>query len=103
MREIKDSDWKLVRKLHSVALERFCGETLLEINRIDAKVTGSNHQKYLEIYGLIRRRDREIARVFNDLRRSTALRCVVEMANRGLLTKEECSAFSKEMHSHISG
>jgi len=32
MREIKDSVWKLVRKLHSVALECPCGETLMEIN-----------------------------------------------------------------------
>ena len=32
MRDIQESDWKRVRKLHSVALERPCGETLMEIN-----------------------------------------------------------------------
>ena len=34
MREIKESDWKILRQLHSVALERFCEQILFEIEEI---------------------------------------------------------------------
>ena len=30
MREIKESDWKILRQLHSDALERFCRRILLD-------------------------------------------------------------------------
>jgi hypothetical protein len=36
--EIKESDWKVFRRLHSVALERYCRRVLEEV-RVAAKAT----------------------------------------------------------------
>lgn len=72
MRQIKESDWKLLRQLHSEALERFCKQILLEIERINSDSAKSFHRKYLDIYEVLLRREKEIAQTFNDLRRSTA-------------------------------
>jgi hypothetical protein len=36
MREIRESDWKLLRKVHPEALERFCKQILTEVKRINS-------------------------------------------------------------------
>jgi len=95
MREIKESDWKILRELLTVALERFCRQILSEIKQIDADSAKSFHQKYLDIFRLVQRRDREIARVFNNPSRSTALIQLAEMQSQGLLSADEYLRFSQ--------
>jgi hypothetical protein len=101
MREIKESDWKIFRQLHKVALERFCERILSEIERVNADSAKTAHQKYLEIYDLTRRRDKEVAELFNDLRRSTAFFQIAAMEGRDLFTKEEFLRFSQETRNLI--
>ena len=96
MRQIKESDWKLLRQLHSEAVERFCKQILLEIERINSDRAKSFHQKYLDIFEVLHRRDKEIAQTFDDLRRSTALTQLASMKARGLLTEDEFLRFSQE-------
>lgn len=100
-REIKESDWKLFRQLHPVALERFSQRTLSEIERINADNAKSFHQRYLDIFEVIGRCDREMAQLFNDLRRSTALFQIAYIQSSGLLTEEEFSHFSTETRSFV--
>ena len=38
--EIKESDWKLFRRLHPVALERFCRQVIEEINQATSNCSG---------------------------------------------------------------
>jgi hypothetical protein len=94
---IAESDWKHFRKLHSVALERFCTQILKEIETVSADVTLSSHQRYLDIYNIVKRRDKELAVLFNDLRRSTALTQIVLVYGRGLFTEAELMGFSQEL------
>lgn len=94
---IAESDWKLFRKLQPVALERFCAQILNEVETVNADVGKSSHQRYLEIYKVIARRDKELAESFNDLRRSTALMQIVSIYGRGLLTETELTGFSQEV------
>ncbi len=96
MREIKELDWKILRQLHKVALERFCERILLEIERVYSDRTKSFHEKYLEVWALLRRRDKEMARAFDDLRRSRALIQIASMKGLGVLTDDELRRFSQE-------
>lgn len=100
-REIKESDWKLFRQLHPVALERFSQRILSEIGSINAESAKSFHQRYLDIFEVIGRRDREMSQLFDDLRRSTALTQIALIQSRGLLTEEEFSRFSTETRSFV--
>jgi hypothetical protein len=95
-RDIKESDWKLFRKMHQIALERFCRRILVEIERINSAGTLSCHQRYLDIFGLIQRRNEEMAQAFDDPRRSTALIQLAVIQSHDLLTEEELSRFSPE-------
>src|SRR5215813_14019781 len=67
MREIKESDWKIFRQLHAVALERFCQRVLDESEGLRGDRTMSAHEQYVAIYQLFHKRDKEVARLFNDL------------------------------------
>ena len=96
MRAIKESDWKILRQLHSAALERFCERILLEIEQIHSDSTKSFLQKFLHIYAAMQRHNKEIALTFDDLRRSTALAQLTAMKARDLLTEAEFSRFSQE-------
>ena len=96
MREIKESDWKILRQLHPQALERFCRQILLEVEKTSGDTTKSFHQRYLNLYEIVRRRDKEMAQTFNGLRRSTSLIQLTAMKSRGLITEEEFSRFSQE-------
>jgi hypothetical protein len=48
--EITESDWKIFRRLHAVALERFCQRVIGEINRASANCTENYHERYLEVF-----------------------------------------------------
>jgi hypothetical protein len=96
VREIKESDWKLLRQLHSVALERFCQRVLVEIERIASKSAGSHHERYLKIYKLIHNRDKEMGHAFDNPRRSNAFIQLATLKGLQLLTDEEFSRFSLE-------
>jgi len=88
--DIKESDWKVFRRLHSIALERYCQRVLEEV-MLAATCNDSYHDCYLKVYRLMQDRDRTIARAFDDLRRSTALVRLVNIISEGLLTDEELS------------
>lgn len=100
-REIKEVDWKLLRQLHTLAIERFCEGVLAEIEGIKADEAKSFHQRYLDIFALIDRRDKEIAQTFDGLRRSNAFFQLAAIKFRNLLTEDEFSRFSEETRSII--
>jgi hypothetical protein len=103
---IPESDWKKFRRLREVALERFCDRILQEIARLTADESSGLHQRYLAIYELIQKRDREIGRAFNNPRRSQALQQLSAMHALGLVEVEELDAFTdqtREVVKFLSG
>jgi hypothetical protein len=86
-----------VQAVRGIALERFCGRVLDEIARINSESTKSKHERYAAIYRLVRERDKEIATIFDHLRRSTAFRQVCSFRSHDLLTEQELAQFSPEL------
>jgi hypothetical protein len=101
MRAIKESDWKLLRQLRLIALERFCERVLKEVARRSSASNKTFHQRYLEIYRLLQRRDRELGDAFNNPRRSVAVQQLTGIYALGLLSEEEFLRFSPEMRSAV--
>ena len=92
---IDESDWNLLRRLHKVALERFSKRILDEIEELRTNSSKDYHQRYLEVYDLIERRNEDMAMAFDDLRRSRAFDHIAALCALGLLTKEEFSGFTE--------
>jgi len=99
--EIEESDWKIFRRLHSIALERYCQRVLEEV-RAAAECKGEYHDCYRKVYRLIRNRDKTLASAFDDPRRSTAFVLLANMIDEDLLTEEELKQFSSEAQEHIA-
>ena len=102
MREIKETDWKIFRQVRAVALERFCQRVLDDSERLHGDTSQSAYERYIAIYRLFDERDKEVALLFNDLRRSTALWLIAALKGRGLLTEEEFARFSQETQSRVA-
>jgi hypothetical protein len=98
---IAEADWRVLRRVHSLALERYCERVLAEIERVTQNSAASPHQRYLDIFKIIERRDREIASIFNDPKRSNALTMLARIRAAGLLTEDEFSGLSPETRSAV--
>ena len=101
MREIKEPDWKVLRRVHPLALERLCERVLAEVDRVSRDGTKGHHERYLQIFRIIQQRDREIARLFDNPRRSDALTMLAQIRSQGLLTEDEFSSLSPETRDAI--
>ena len=100
-RTIAEADWKVLRRIHPLALERYCERVLAEIERVTHNSTQSTHQRYLEIFKIIEQRDREMSSIFNDPKRSNALTMLARIRAAGMLTEDEFSSLSPETRSAV--
>jgi hypothetical protein len=89
MLEIKESDWKVLRRLHPLALERFCERVLDKIDRVSRDDAKSYHARYLQIFRLIEEYNQKMAQMFDSPRRSQAFMMLAQIRSQGLLTEEE--------------
>lgn len=60
------------------------------------------HQRYLKVYRLTHKRDKELADAFNDPRRSMALLQLMTIVSLKLITPEELATFSPETQQSIA-
>lgn len=95
-RGIREADWKEFRDLRSLALDRFCERVLAEVQSLATDPDKGAHARYLAVFRLIERRDKELADAFDVPRRSTALRQIAVIRSQGLLTDEEFARFSRD-------
>ena len=101
--DIKESDWKVFRRLRELALERYCERVLDEVRQLAEKQGNSSHQRYLELWELLRKRDRTIAYAFDDPKRSQAIIQLANIVAEDLLTEHELNQFSEETREQIEG
>ena len=94
--DFRESDWKILRELKTLALDRFCRRTLDVVARLSTEPGKSDHQRYLAVYKHIHRRDDDIAAIFNEMTRSRAVLKLCSMRMHDLLTDDEFARFSEE-------
>jgi hypothetical protein len=95
-REFPESDWKTLRRFHPVALDRFCGRVLSEIQQISSNESIDSHERFLKISALVRNRVGEMTHAFDDMRRSRAIQRIASIHYLGLFTEQELAEFSPE-------
>jgi len=100
--DIRESDWKLFRELHPIAVNRYCQRFLENVRRVVADGSRTPHDRYSEIYSLVRQATKELGRAFDDKRRSTAVVQLAIIHSHGLITEEELSRFSSETREAIT-
>ena len=101
--DIKESDWKIFRKLREVALERYCERMLEDVRRTVDAPNGTYHERYLKLWELLRSRDKTLAVAFDDPRRSQAIIQLANIIAEDLLTEAEFGQFSEETRERLEG
>jgi len=101
-RDIRESDWKHFRKVHRTALEMHCEVTLARLAEIASDGSRDAHERYLETYDYIHRRNKEVARTFDDFRRSTAVSHIVLLSRMDLISDDDLSLFSEDVLSVVA-
>lgn len=96
-----ESDWKRFSKLRKIALERFCESVLEESRELCDRENLTAHERYLDLYQIIRTRDKELARAFDGPSRSRADLQLRSMYIMGLVTDSELSKFSEHTQSFV--
>jgi hypothetical protein len=97
MGDIKESDWKMFKRLRELALERFFERVMGEIASISSDGAKSNGERFGAIYRLVRERNKDIDPIFDYLRRSTAVRQIIAFRSNDLMTADELQQFSPEL------
>ena len=93
---VPESDWKLFRELREVALERFSRRILAEVAELTQDDARSAHDRYRDLWRLLRDRDEDVARAFDDPRRSRLLLQLAAIYRLGLLEPDEFARFGAE-------
>jgi hypothetical protein len=101
MDRIIEADWKVFREVRVSALERFCERVLSEVCRLATAAGRSSHERYLAVYELLPKKDKQLAAMFDDARRSTAILQLMGIHSQGLLTEDEFGRFSSETRARV--
>lgn len=99
---ISERDWKVFRDVRKQALERFCSKILAEVQAEIGRSERTSHERYIKLYRLFKERDHDIARGFDDLRRSTALMQLGILDAMGLVTPQDLERFSPEVRESLA-
>ena len=94
--DFPESDWRVFRELREVALDRFCKRVLDEVGRLREDASRSHHERYLDVFRLLRDRDEELAHAFNDPRRSRMVWQLAAIHRYGLLEPDELARFTPQ-------
>lgn len=97
----QESDWKVFRELQPIALERFCKRVLEEVQTILRDGSRTHHERYLDVFRLLRQRDDELAHAFNNPRRSHMIGQLVAIYAHGLLEPDELERFMEHTRATI--
>ena len=97
---IPEPDWKRWRQLAPLLLNRFCDSVVLTAAGF-ARRSDSGHEKFLALYRFIAESNQDIAAVFDNPRRSSAVFQIAAAVSRGMMTDEELSSFTPETRDRI--
>lgn len=94
---MKESDWKQFKVIKKKAIERFCSRALAEFGEVISNEDEHVHDRYGRLYQLVRERDKEMSRVFDDHSRSKAPFQLSLMRMRGLVDEDWLAGLSDEL------
>lgn len=78
------------------ALNFACDRIFKKIDGISSRRAGEEHKAYLKLWRLLKKEDREISIMFDDLKRSNAIYKLAAWKRNGVISDESFSMFSDE-------
>jgi hypothetical protein len=102
MVDLTEADWKCLQKLKSIFLERLCERINQKTLGILSDPSKTAYERYLAIFEKTRRDDRDVARAFDDWRRSRLGTIILELDRQGLFTESDLQSLGPEIEEYIA-
>jgi hypothetical protein len=96
MSKICEKDWKIVRTMKNDALDLACQRIIEKLSKIIASKKKGSHVRYLELWNLLKAEDKNIALMFDDMKRSNAFLKLARWRFNNLITDSDLESFSPE-------
>jgi hypothetical protein len=97
---LPEQDWKRWQKLAPTLLNRFC-DSVVENAAGFATGEASGHDKFLALYRFLGESNDDIAVVFDNRRRSSALFQIAAAVVRGIMSESELKSLSGETQERV--
>jgi hypothetical protein len=101
MRTIPEKDWKHMRSMKPRVSNDACARILPDVEAIAQKRDGRNHEAYLALWALLKKKDAEIASMFDDFKRSTAVFKLAAWYRYDLVSENEFTLFTEETQNTV--
>lgn len=96
MSTIPERDWKVVRKLHPVLLQRYCQQVFEDVHGLTDADDCDYHEACQGLYDLVHKRNKAMRDLFDGLTRSKATLMVLAWKKQNLITDDEFGLFSEK-------
>jgi len=96
MKELPEVDWKILRLMKDTLLRRASRTALEQVKKIVIGPDDDPHKVYLELWDTLKIEDGKIGRMFDNMKRSTAILKLAEMIRNELIREDELQGFTEE-------
>ena len=103
MGDFHEPDWKTLRALQPVLLDRLCTRIMDELRGVMDDTGMTPHQRYLKLFTLLQDRNDDVAAGFDDMRRSRAIQRLANIYALGLFTDGELERFTPQTRDSFVG
>ncbi len=90
-----------MRSMKARVLNDACARILAGVESIVQKRDGRDHEAYLSLWALLKKEDAEIASMFDDFKRSTALFKLTAWQRYGLVSESDLALFTEETQNTV--
>jgi hypothetical protein len=94
---MKESDWKVFKKIKEEAIEKYCSISLCVFRKIIDDEEESPHERYLLNYKAVESSDKKMSLLFDGQSRSKAMLQLLAMRREGLVEEKYLSKLSEEI------
>lgn len=98
---IPEKDWMKIRALKETAINIACERIFYKINTLIESRGSENHKYYLKLWKVMEAEDKEIALMFDDLKRSTAIFELSMWKRNGILSDDDFEELTEETKQRI--
>lgn len=96
MKSVPERDWKKLRAMKDDMLNIACERIFEKIDKMMEERKRKDHETYLKLWELLKKEDREISVMFDDLKRNNAVHKLAAWKHNGVISNESFAEFSDE-------
>ena len=101
MDRIPEKDWKKLRSMQKELLDKACGVALSSIRSLIDEREGGNHKTFSNLWNVIKKEDKKIGLMFDDMKRSEAMLKIAFMFKSKIIDENILKEFCAETQKHV--